>query len=290
MSPLAWHHVDVFSPRPYSGNSLAVCADARHLSDVQMLAIARELRHFESIFLAPSTDSRSWRARIFDLAGELDFAGHPLLGAAAVLHALHREAGRAEWRFTLNAKAVPVTTMRTAGGYTALLDQGRPEFLGELPAGRRGELVAALGLEASDAAADVPLQVVSTGLRYLILPITQGLERARIVRRDFDALLASIGAQYVYVLDVNALEGRHWNNDGLLEDVATGSAAGTVGAYAVRHGLVDPGQEFILRQGRFAGRPSEMRVTCEGSRAHIERVLVGGDVAPVGSGTLEVLP
>jgi trans-2,3-dihydro-3-hydroxyanthranilate isomerase len=127
-------------------------------------------------------------------------------------------------------------------------------------------------------------------LRYLVVPIESGLERARIVSRDFERLLASVNAEFAYVVDVHQLEGRHWNNDGLLEDVATGSGAGTVAAYMARHGRVEPNREWVLRQGRFVGRPSEIRVQANGSRAELRQVLVGGDVALVGNGTLHMLP
>jgi trans-2,3-dihydro-3-hydroxyanthranilate isomerase len=86
------------------------------------------------------------------------------------------------------------------------------------------------------------------------------------------------------------VEVRHWNNDGLIEDVATGSAAGTVGAYRLRHGLAAAGKTFLLNQGRFTGRPSTLRVLPEGTARKVENVKVGGDVALVGRGTLEVLP
>ncbi|MGZ3585472.1 MAG: PhzF family phenazine biosynthesis protein, partial [Ktedonobacterales bacterium] len=83
---LEYLHVDVFSHAPYSGNSLAVFPNASGLSRDQMLRITQELRHFESIFLEPADDSNTVRARIFDLFEELPFAGHPTIGAAAVLH------------------------------------------------------------------------------------------------------------------------------------------------------------------------------------------------------------
>lgn len=92
------------------------------------------------------------------------------------------------------------------------------------------------------------------------------------------------------LLDESALEIRHWNNDGVIEDVATGSAAGTVGAYRLRHGLARGGEFFILNQGRFAGRPSTLNVRAEGTRERVELVKVGGDVALVGRGTLQACP
>jgi predicted PhzF superfamily epimerase YddE/YHI9 len=83
---------------------------------------------------------------------------------------------------------------------------------------------------------------------------------------------------------------RHWNNDGLLEDVATGSAAGVVGAYRMRYARTRSGERFVLQQGRFIGRPSELRVEAVGTPQAVSSVKVGGNVSIVGSGLLSVLP
>ena len=297
-SPLVYHHVDVFTPAPFTGNSLAVFPEAAHVTAVEMRLITREMRHFESVFLEQTAEPWTVRARVFDLLDELDFAGHPILGAACVLHAMlsgtTREPAAAEtWSIVLNAKTVQVRTEHVGAHYRALIDQGRPEFLNTIPEHRAAELASALDIEVGDLDPALPLEVVSTGLRYLIVPIARGLERAHIIHRDFDALLASVGAEFAYVLDVSDAarpEGRHWNNDGVLEDVATGSAAGTVGAYLLRHGRIEPGRELVLRQGRFVGRPSEIRVSAEGRPDDVRTVLVGGDVALVGRGVLEARP
>jgi trans-2,3-dihydro-3-hydroxyanthranilate isomerase len=290
MSQLEYHQVDVFAPIPFSGNSLTVFRDAGSLHGSQMLRITQEMRHFESIFLSSAGAPNTYHAQVFDLTGELDFAGHPLLGAACVLHSRVNTGDRAVWTFLLRTKTVNVITDREGDAFRALLDQGRPEFLGEVPWTRREEFAVALNLEVDQLSRNFPLEVVSTGLQYLIVPIERGLERARIVRADFEALLRTVNAQFAYVLDVRELEGRHWNNDGVMEDIATGSGAGTVGAYLTKRGRITAGEEFILRQGRFLGRPSEIRVRSEGTPGEITRVQVGGDVALVGRGVLDALP
>jgi predicted PhzF superfamily epimerase YddE/YHI9 len=103
-------------------------------------------------------------------------------------------------------------------------------------------------------------------------------------------MLHGFGAQFAVLLDESAVEVRHWNNDGILEDVATGSAAGTIGGYRLRHGLVRGGETFILNQGQYTGRPSQLRVRPEGSAQNVESVNVGGDVSFVGYGTIEARP
>jgi len=286
MSDLVYHHVDVFTRTPFSGNSLTVFLNENGLTSVQMLAITQEMQHFESVFLERTDRSDTVRVRIFDLFGELDFAGHPLLGAAAVLHQLDEWGDPQQWCFVLNQKTVTVRSWRTPDGFRVELDQGRPEFLGIVNGAFRGEVAKALNLVVADLRTDCELEVVSTGLSYLIVPIRSGLSGAKIARPDFAQLLRSVGAEFAYVLDVHAREGRHWNNDGVIDDVATGSAAGTVGAYLVKHGHMPPNREFILHQGRFAGRPSEITVVAQGNQHEITNVRVSGAVAHVGSGKM----
>jgi trans-2,3-dihydro-3-hydroxyanthranilate isomerase len=285
---LEYRHVDVFSSRPYSGNSLPVFTHSRGLSAQQMLRITQELRHFEAIFLEPTADPGTVRARIFDLFEELPFAGHPVIGAAAVLHDATSRADRCTWNFELPSRTVNVVTERTAAGFSGLLDQGTPQLLGSPP--DTAWVAPAFGLERGDLHPELPLQVISTGLRYLIVPVVPtALERARITR-DISPLLATVNAQFAVLLDESRIEIRHWNNDGIIEDVATGSAAGTIGAYRLQHGLTNAGETFILNQGRFTGRPSTLRVQPDGTAGRVENVKVGGDVALIGRGTLEVLP
>ena len=285
---LAYSHVDVFTRNPFGGNSLPVFPDAGDLSAEQMLRITQELRHFEAIFLQPTDRPDTVGARIFDLFDELPFAGHPIIGAAAVLHKHSGAADAQSWRFQLVAKTVEVTTEVTDEGYSGWLNQGAPEFLGTFDDG--DTIAHAFNLAPEDLMADLPMEVVSTGLRYLIVPVRPGaLARARITQ-DITGLLHGANAQFAVLLDEAAVEVRHWNNDGIIEDVATGSAAGTIGAYRLRHGMAHGGQTFILHQGQFTGRPSELRVRPEGSANHVRTVNVGGDVSVVGHGTIDARP
>jgi PhzF family phenazine biosynthesis protein len=290
--PIGFHHVDVFTPRPYSGNSLAVFSEAAGLSGFQMERITKELRHFESIFLERHGGERAFRARVFDLNEELDFAGHPVIGAASVLHALHGSEETERWTIHLKARTVTVETRRRGPGhYTAVLDQGAAEFLVTPPRGMAEEIASWFSLSAADLDPELAPEVVSTGLRYLVLPVrSEALARARIARTDLDAKLASLEAQFAYLLDARTLEARHWNNDGIVEDVATGSGAGCAAAYLRRHALIPDGEAATLRQGRFTGRPSEILLRAHGSGSDIRSVEVGGDIALVGEGRLDVLP
>jgi trans-2,3-dihydro-3-hydroxyanthranilate isomerase len=287
----AYRQVDVFSRVPFSGNGLTVFLEAEGLLTGAMQRITQEMRQFESIFLRGTRGAAVTEARLFTMEEELDFAGHPVLGAACVLHERQPELGRdASWRIQLHAGVVPVTTTRHETWYDATMDQGKPIFGAVAPPELQQALLNALNLEPKQLDSSVPMQMVSTGLPYLLVPLASGLERAAITHPQFEALLAQIGAKFVYVFDVARLEGRTWDNGGRVEDVATGSAAGPLGAYLVRYGRARPGKAITLRQGCFVGRPSEMTVRVTGKADAQDAVLVSGAVAFVGQGTLDATP
>lgn len=286
---LAYRQVDVFSRAPFSGNGLTVFPDATGLSTQAMQVITQEMRQFESIFLTPSADDAAVLARIFTMEEELDFAGHPVLGAACTLHERQPALGQtAAWRLQLNAGVISVTTTRRETWYEATTDQGSPTFGAVAPPDLQRAVLDALTLEEERLDPTLPMQMVSTGLPYLLVPLTSGLDQAAIAHTGFEALLARVGAKFVYVFDAARLEGRTWDNAGKVEDVATGSAAGPLGAYLVRYGRAQPGAAITLRQGRFVGRPSEITVQVMGTVEAQGAVLVSGPVAFVGGGAIDV--
>lgn len=290
MNELPYRHVDVFAREPFSGNGLAVFPDADGLSAKLMLRLTQELRLFESIFLAATPEPGVFDARVFTVEEELPFAGHPALGAGAVLHELQAP-GRnvAVFVLALPAGRVRLDSERARqGAYRVAMEQGRPTFGRMVREDEEAPFLDALSVEPENRDRRLPLEVVSTGLPYLIVPVTtKGLAHARIRAVDFDGLLGKVGAKFVYVFDAEGREGRTWDNAGAVEDIATGSAAGPTGAYLVRHKIVDAGKPFVLRQGRFVGRPSEMRVEVAGSAAMPTSVTVAGDVQMVGSGVID---
>lgn len=283
---LSYRHVDVFAARPLTGNPVNVFPAAGGLSARLMQRVTQELRQFEAVFLRSTAQEDVWDARIFSLSEELPFAGHPLLGAAAVLH--ERAGARpAEqtWRLRVGERVVEVTSRHSGDGFHCVIDQGRPEFGSPLQPQQAADIVAAFGLTPDCLHAELPVQVVSTGLRYAVVPV-RGLVDAAIVVPDLSTRLAAVGAEFAYLLDVDAVEGRHWENDGSVEDIATGSAAGPAAAYLVAHGVA-PAGALRLRQGRFTGRPSALDCEVQVDASGVAGVSVGGAVYLVASGRLD---
>jgi PhzF family phenazine biosynthesis protein len=282
MLDLEYRHVDVFSRRALRGNGLVVVLGAAGLPAAVMQDVTREVRQFETAFLTEmDLAGRSARLRIFTEDEELDFAGHPVLGAAAVLHTLLPASGAEQaWALAVAQRTVAARTRGAAGWVDATMDQGVPHFGPAIDGEPAHAYADALNLAPGHLHPALPMQVVSTGLPYLIVPVQGGLEHARISHPRFEELLAASGAKFAYVLDPDRPEGRTWDNAGRIEDVATGSAAGPAAGYLMRHGVRPPGEPLLIHQGQFTGRPSTIEVRPEPDG----RLWVGGPVAPVATG------
>jgi PhzF family phenazine biosynthesis protein len=268
-----------------TGNGLAVFLDTADWPASVMQRITREMRQFESIFLSECSPLGA-AARVFTVDEELPFAGHPVLGAAAVLHRTQAPNSRVcAWTLRLPYGAVPVTTCQQDDHYLCEMNQGQPIMGTIVSAPLLGPILKRLGLRDTDTVSGIPAQVISTGLPYLIIPISpSALSHARIEGTDLELLLGFVGAKFVLLLDVDAREARTWDNLGHVEDVATGSAAGPAAAYLLRHGRAEAASPIVLSQGRFAGRPSEILVVAN----KVGDLLVSGQVWPVCHGTVDL--
>lgn len=284
---LDFRHVDVFTDVPFTGNGLIVLFGSTSAARTEaLISVTVEMRQFELIVAEVQPGAGRVAARIFTAEEELPFAGHPVIGAAAALHERYagREAARS-WVFVIASREIAVRSRRTAGYYEAEMNQGTPALASPLGAQDAARFADALGLSPGDLH-ELPMQVVSTGLPYLIVPVARGLDRARIAVGDFGERLARVGARFVYVFDPDKREGRSWDNAGAVEDIATGSAAGPAAAFLAAHGLAAQDETIIISQGRFLGRPSLIAVT-PGSQGDL---WVGGPVAPVARGVVDLPP
>jgi PhzF family phenazine biosynthesis protein len=222
---MKYYHVDVFSNKPYSGNGLTIFTETKSLDKKSMQTITQEMRQFESIFLQ-RTDGNTFRAFIFTMEEELDFAGHPIIGAASLLHDLYsKNKTEDKWIIELNSKAVEVTTQKAERNYSAQMNQGKAQFLNILTAEQAKEFLPYFNLSENDLADHLPLEVVSTGLPYLIIPIKpEALAKVKVTIPNLEEKLVAIKAKFFFVFDPKNLQGRTWDNFGLVEDIATGSA------------------------------------------------------------------
>jgi trans-2,3-dihydro-3-hydroxyanthranilate isomerase len=286
-------HVDVFTRRAFGGNQLAVFTDARGLSAAQMQAIAREMNFSESTFVLPPEDpGADAKVRIFTPSRELPFAGHPTVGTGYVL-GIERGQRRVALELAVGTLGVEC---EPGDGRIGSARMGQP-----LPRFRPVEadstaLAASVGLSPDDVAAGSPPEFGSAGVEFLYLPL-RSLDAVRRARADLDAMKRVFGdsdhpAAYPFSMETEspdaAAHARMFSlllGPGLSEDPATGSAAGPLGAYLVRHGLSRPGA-LLIEQGYEMQRPSQLEVQVEVAGGEVSRVRVGGGVVRVAEGEL----
>ena len=301
---LRFYQADVFTAQPFGGNPVAVFPDADGLADDELQQIAREMNLSETVFVFPPTDSAAAaRLRIFTPTQEIPFAGHPVLGTFYVLAQLGRismQEGMTRVVQECNLGVFPIELHQELGRVTrVVMSQPKPEFLDPLDAIDDVYLVGgALGLP-KHVIADMrwPLQVVSTGLPVLIVPV-RTLTAVRSIQPDASAIIKiceRFGANGILVfttVTVESFASVHARmfapKIGILEDPATGSAGGALGAYLVQHGVVEvgPTTDILIEQGYEIDRPSRILVQVGSDDDAIQEVKVGGHCVMVIEGTL----
>ena len=241
--------VDVFTDRALTGNSLAVFLDGRGLSTETMQNLGREMNLSETTFVLPgdaaAEKTRGVRVRIFTVQEELPFAGHPTLGTASVLRG---ETGAPEVLLDLNVGTVPVRFTETPGQPAfGEMTQKNPEF-GAIH--NVADVVGLTNLSAADFDLSAPIQTVSTGMPFTMVPVRslQAIEKLRLDLDRAAEYLARSGGKFFYFVCREAVDPKarlharmiFYNGD----DPATGSAAGCCAAWMVAHGLIEQGLEM----------------------------------------------
>jgi trans-2,3-dihydro-3-hydroxyanthranilate isomerase len=316
--------LDVFSATRLEGNPLAVFTDGHGLSDAEMQALAREMNLSETTFILPRSAaverSRGVQVRIFTPEEELPFAGHPTLGTAVVLRKLGRvraaqkfDAGRSaglqagmklnaarskaaglkagatrppeEVLLDLKVGRIPVTFHEEDGQVFGEMRQREPKF-GVVH--DRWTVARLAGLKVSEIATDLPVETVSTGVAFAIVPV-KSLRALSELRLDWKTVSGYLerrsDAQFFYFVTRETqdpaarLHARMIFYNG--EDPATGSAAGCAAAWMVRHGIAQADEHVLIEQGIEAKRPSRIFVRAGMKGDRITNVRVGGHAVEV---------
>ena len=293
---LQYLHYDVFTDEPLTGNQLAVFLDGRGLSTERMQALAREMNFSESTFiLPPETPGTDVRMRIFTPATELPMAGHPTIGSTfALAHTGVIRAGAARFVFGLGIGPVPVD-LEWDGPRLRFtwMTQRNPTF--GPPVDSRDLVANALGLTVDDLVPNLPVQEVSCGVPFLLVPLRsrETVDRAVSDASAFRRLAESTGIDLPIFLFATqrpaAVHSRMFAPEfGIIEDPATGGASGPLGCYLVRHHLVssDAARSIVSTQGVAMGRPSRIHIAITERGGEIVEVKVGGTAVLVGKGEL----
>jgi len=285
---LPFYIVDVFAEYKYEGNQLAVVVSEDILSDTMMQKIAKEMGFSETTFI---TSVENHDVRIFTPEKEIPFAGHPILGTAYILQ-----------KFFIKEKIKTISLNVKLGSIAVLfkykgdvinevwMEHKEPSFHGFFAP---DVLAGVLGLEEDDIDARFNIQEVSTGVPTIIVPIKtlDAVKRAKIKSEAYEHLIKNIQAKTILIFCPETYNKNYDLNVrffadyyGVPEDPATGSAAGCLASYLVRHEYF--GKRTIdikVEQGYEIGRNSLLLLRAEKKEKKFY-VMVGGSVYLVAKG------
>lgn len=284
--------LDVFTDKPLEGNQLAVFTDARGLSSEEMQRIAAETNLSETTFILPRDEAvereKGVQVRIFTVAEELEFAGHPTLGTS---YYLHKKTGKQRVELDLRVGKIPVEFSTAGGKLRGEMRQRDPEF-GQVHA--IDDLARALGYPREAFDERWPIQTVSTGMAFVIVPF-KSLAFMKTMTFDWSraaSYLEKSDGKFLYLVSRETiardatLHARMFFYNG--EDPATGSAAGCCTAWAVKHGVLEPERQGMIEQGVERLRPSEIFIRASKVGDAVNNVRVGGGVVQVSAGELSL--
>ena len=288
---LGFVQCDVFASRALEGNPLAVYWNGTDLSDTEMQAIAREMNLSETTFILPRDPEiekqRGVRVRIFTVLEELPFAGHPTLGTA---FALRGETGAREVKLDLNVGTIPVR-FEDADGQPGFGEMTQADPVFGLTHDR-GKIAEVAGIPIEDIHPELPIQTVSTGLLFTILPLRDlaAMRRLQIDQTRASEYLNASGGKFFYCVCTETVEPKARLHARMLfyngEDPATGSASGCAAAWMVANGVAQPDERVLIEQGVEMKRPSRIFVRASRRNDRVVNVRVGGNVVEVLRGEL----
>jgi trans-2,3-dihydro-3-hydroxyanthranilate isomerase len=301
---LHFHTLDVFTTAKFCGNPLAVVLGADHLTTEQMQTITKEFNLSETTFvMAPENPAHTAKVRIFYPGGEMQFAGHPTLGTAALLAELKQKPGCSfETKITLELQAglTPVTITRIAdrihGIFTAPVVP--THIAGPLPP--VSQVAMALGLDEGDIGFDGHgLANIIGGPRFFYVPVKSMdvLAKSKVCEPTWTEMLAPLGhlhAAYLYTRGgsnpATHFRARMYDpGGGIPEDPATGSATALLAAQLlIAENLNDGTHRWQLEQGYEMGRPSDLRLEADVKAGKLAAVRVGGSAVRMMSGAIEL--
>ena len=288
-----FYTLDVFTNTRFEGNPLAVFTDGDDFSDDEMLAIAREMNLAETVFVQKPTEEEALaRLRIFTAKEELKLAGHPVIGTwflLAELGVVPAQEGGVHILQQTGAGVLPVE-IRFKDGRPQRVTMTQKEAIFRPSKINKKKLAAALGLSPKDFDPKLEPELVSTGIFNLMVPLRNRAALGKISMNMFELRkLLGKNATMAYCFTFGS-NGKVFSRGmlpwELYEDPATGSAAGSLGAYLVRHGKLAAHTLSIL-QGVEMGRPSHIEVqVSQAGKKLVPRV--SGAAVKVFEGTIRI--
>jgi len=279
-----------FAKTAVGGNEAGVVIDANSLTESEMRKIAALIGFSETAFVLHS-DIADYKVRFFTPKEEVDLCGHATIATFFTLATLGLiKSGQ----YRQETKA-GVLGIEVKADYSIMMNQSLPTFSEILD---KAEIADSLNIDLLQILQDLPVQIISTGLRDIIIPVTS-LNALKSINPDYDKI-KNISSKYnavgYHVFTLESEEGANAScrNFAPLYDIpeesATGTSNGALGCYLYEHGVIDKSQTttLIFEQGYSMNKPSEIRVIIGIKENEIIEVKVGGNAVNLNCVTLDI--
>jgi len=267
--------LNAFSNAPQGGNPAGVVLVADNLSDLEMQQIATDVGLSETAFVSKSNRA-SFRVRFFTPVMEVDLCGHATIATFYLMRYLNI-IKKGSYTQETNAGILRIEV----DNQIVTMEQLAPTFYETID---KKTIARSLNIPLEDIMKDLPIQVVSTGLKDIIIPV-KSLNTIKRIKPDYSEITA-ISERYdtvgyhIFTLEVESGSFAHCRNlaprYGINEEAATGSASGALACYLNRYEIVDVPSKIAFEQGYTMGSPSEIIVELTRKSDGNLQVMVGG--------------
>ncbi len=293
--------VDAFTSSPGKGNRAGVVLDATGVSAQEMQAIAALVNVSETAFMIPTPDRDDYEleVRYFTPSAEVPICGHATI-ASHFARSAQLGASNATYVAKTGAGVLPVDVISNGETRKVVMTQGKIVFTPEYDQSLRNEILCALGIDETDAIADLPIQEVSAGHSKVMVPINSvaTLDSLTPNMAALAAISEKINCNGFFVFAFNGDDDDCLTNGrmfapaiGIDEDPVTGNANGPCGAYLSYHGVLPQVAQhaYLGRQGVAMGKEGVIEVIVHRDSSGPERIQVGGTAVKAGTMEVELL-
>jgi len=305
MTEIKYYLVDVFTSLKYGGNQLAVFFDLENeISNNNMFNIAREINFPEITFIKKNHNNETFDVKIFTPEYEVPFAGHPLLGTTFIIskYILPKPKKSITLNLMHSKIIIDLSSINDIVNSFFIMEQAKPEFITTY---KHQEIANGLGMELDALNIQKPIEEISTGLPYIIIPIIN-LEKMNQLKFDSSKViefllkikkyktnsLTGLTTSIFFVTEETFEKSNSFNtrmycieNENIIEDAATGSANGCFLAYLLKNESAKV--DAIVEQGFQMNRKSYIHLDGK-LKKNKYSLRVGGQVVEVGKGKWRV--
>lgn len=260
------------------GNPAGVVLNGEGFSENQMQKIAAEVGFSETAFVSKSTKA-DFKVRFFTPNGEVDLCGHATI---AVFSLMAQKGIITKGIYTQETKA-GILNVEIRDKNIVMMNQTCPEYYDIID---KKEIAQSLNISEDEIVSELPIQVVSTGVKDIFVPI-KGLETLKNIKPDFNQIEElsrkyDVTGYHMFTLETENNSTAHCRNFAPLYDIpeesATGTSNGALSCYLYKYDKIkdDNLENLVFEQGYSMNKPSEILVQLRANGEDIIEVKVGG--------------